>query len=292
MLPDWYYKYKIFIDKSIEKFLINLLKQEKNSWLKNFKEAIFYSVKWGKRIRSILALEFYLIFSWKNFNELKENENIIKFFIAIELLHAYSLIHDDLPSMDNDEYRRWELTVWKNFWEANAILVWDFLNSLSFELLAEIWDIELIKYFWKSVWINWMIWWQVLDLYFEKNLEKLNLEKLIEIHNKKTWALIEFSIVGAIILTWKKIDLKKYKNFAQKIWLLFQIKDDLLDVEWNFEETWKSVWWEKKWFVYFLWLEKTKKFLEKIFFEIKEIQTEINSEKINFLINYIKNRKK
>jgi geranylgeranyl pyrophosphate synthase len=195
--------------------------------------------------------------------------------------------------MDNDEYRRGELTVWKKFWEDTAILVWDFLNSLSFELLAEIWNIELIKYFWKSVWIKWMIWGQVLDLYYEKNFKNLNLEQLIEIHNKKTWALIEFSIVWAIILAWyKEENLKEYKNFAQEIWFLFQIKDDLLDIEWTFQETWKSVWWEKKWFVYFLWLEKTKKFSENIIMELRNMQKKLNSKKIDFLINYIKNRKK
>jgi len=304
MLPTWYNTYKELIDNSIKNYLENYLNTEKNPWFKEFKKAVIYATKWGKRIRSILALEFFLIFSKiplsksfpqkeKDFLWLTTNDNIIKFCIAIELLHAYSLAHDDLPAMDNDIYRRWELTTWKKFWEANAILVWDLLNSLAFEILAEIWNSKLIKLFWKAVNLNWMIWWQVLDLYYEKNPEKLTLENLIEIHNKKTWALIKFSIIGWILLSWYSWNLEKYKEFWEKIGLAFQIKDDLLDEIGNFEETGKSVWdSEQKGFVYFMWIEKTKKYLEKLIYDCKEIIKDLNSEKLNFLVDYIANRKK
>jgi len=292
MLPTWYNTYKNLIDNSIKNYLKNYLDTEKNPWFKKFKEAILYATKWGKRIRSILALEFYLIFSKKNFEDIKENDDIIKLCIAIELLHAYSLVHDDLPAMDNDIYRRWELTTWKKYGEANAILVWDLLNSLAFELLSEIWNNKLIKLFWEAVNLNWMIWGQVLDLYYEKNPDKLSLENLIEIHNKKTWALIKFSIISWILLSWYNWDLEKYKNFWEKIGLAFQVKDDLLDVEGNFEETGKSVGdWEEKWFVYFMWIEKTKNYLKELTSDCKKSIKDLNSEKLNFLINYIVNRK-
>jgi geranylgeranyl diphosphate synthase type II len=210
-----------------------------------------------KRIRSILAIEFYLIFSWKKFRDLSFDNDIIKLCIAIELLHSYSLVHDDLPAMDNDIYRRWQLTVWKKFWETNAVLVWDLLNSMSYEIISSIKNSQILSnYFWKAISIKWMIWWQVLDLFYEKNPDKLTLKNLIEVHNKKTGALIEFSIISWILLA--RLDLKnnikKFFEFWRKIWLAFQIKDDLLDVEWSFKETWKSVWdWENKWFVYFMW---------------------------------------
>lgn len=302
MLPNWYSDYKNLIDNSVENYLINHFNSEKNSWLDIIKESTIYSCKWWKRIRSILALEFYLIFSWKKIEDLKISSNIIKFCIALELLHAYSLIHDDLPSIDNDEYRRWELTTWKKYWEANAIFIWDLLNSLSFELLSEIWNINIIKYFWEAVWIKWMLWWQVLDLFYEQNRDKLSLENLLEVHNKKTWELIKISVLWWIILanhtqspliSGEELLVKKFWDFWEKIWLAFQVKDDLLDVEWTLEETGKSVWdWEEKWFVYFLWLEKTKNYLNNLISDCKNIIWDLKSEKLDFLVEYIWNRKK
>jgi len=302
MLPNWYIEYKKLIDNSVKNYLTEYFKSEENSGLNIIKDASIYACNWWKRIRSILALEFYLIFSWKSINEININDNIIKFCIALELLHWYSLVHDDLPSMDNDDYRRWELTVWKRFWEANAVLVGDLLNSLSFEVISEIWDISLIKYFGKAVWINWMLGWQVLDLYYENNPKKLNLENLLEVHNKKTWALIEISILWWIIIAnlWSDKDNKKnksevlkYKEFWEKIWLAFQVKDDLLDVEWTKEETGKSVWdWEEKGFVYFLWLEKTHNYLNNLIKDSEDIILDLNSEKLNFIVKYIWKRKK
>lgn len=297
MLPIWYWIYKELIERSINNYLIGHFSDESNVWLEIIKEATFYAVKWWKRIRPILAIEFYLIFSWKNISDIKENDPIIKFCIALELLHAYSLVHDDLPAMDNDEYRRGQLTTWKKFWEANWVLAWDLLNSLAFEILSEFNNVEIINLFWKSVWIKWMLWGQVLDLYYEYNPEKLTLENLIEVHNRKTWALIEISIIWGILLSnnTQKVNkdiLTKYSSFWKKIWLAFQIKDDLLDVEWSFEETGKSVWWENKWFVYFMWLDETKKYLNDLINDCSELIKEINSDKIEFLVWYIWNRKK
>ena len=311
LLPYWYTDYKNLVDKSINNYLIDYFKTEENKWLNTIKEATVYATKWWKRIRSILALEFFIIFNKPHTNpllkgegtkRLSENDNIIKFCLALEFLHAYSLIHDDLPSMDNDTLRRWEETTWKKFWEANAILVWDLLNSLAFEIISEIGDSKLTKLFWQAVWLKWMLWWQVLDIFYEENPDNLTLENLKEVHDKKTWALIEISIVWAIMLTSSQTFpqgdgiatkiLDKYKDFWEKIGLAFQVKDDLLDVEWTFEETGKSVWWEEKGFVYFLWLEKTKQYLNDLINDCFKITKELNSEKLEFLIKYIWNRKK
>ncbi len=91
-----------------------------------------------KKIRAIFALEFYLVLSWKKISEIWNNDDIIKFCLALEFVHAYSLVHDDLPCIDNDDIRRSEPTVWKKFSENDAVLVWDLLNTLSFELLSDI----------------------------------------------------------------------------------------------------------------------------------------------------------
>ncbi len=301
MLPNWYIEYKKLIDDSVKNYLTKYFKSEKNPWLNIIKQASLYATKWWKRIRSILALLFYLEFliphsissKGREVKQLWLDDDIIKFCVALELLHAYSLVHDDLPAMDNDILRRWEETTWKKFGETNAILVGDLLNSLAFELLADIWNIEIIKNFWKAVNLNWMLWWQVLDIFYENDPEKLTLENLIDTHNKKTWALIIISIIWWIILSWYKWDFEKYEVFWKKIWLAFQIKDDLLDVEWTKQETGKSVGdWEQKGFVYFLWLEKTHKYLDDLIYECKQIIKELDSEKLDFLINYIANRKK
>lgn len=297
MLPNWYNTYKNLIDNSVEKFLVEYFKSEKNPALETIKDGTLYACKWWKRVRSILALEFFNIFSWKNS---LEDKDTIKFCIAIELLHSYSLVHDDLPAMDNDILRRWESTTWKKYGETNAILVWDLLNSLSFELLSEIWNTTIIKYFWKAVWLNGMLWWQVLDLFYEKNPEELTLEYLIETHNKKTGALIKISILWALILANKerkekkltKSEIEKYEIFAEKLGLAFQIKDDILDVEWTKGETGKSIWWEEKWFVYFLGLEKSKKYLQDLLADCREIIGDLGSEKLEFLVDYIWNRKR
>lgn len=307
MLPNWYNEYKEKIDKSILEYLdLYFEKNKVNFWLplkwnsdkilEDFSESIYYASKWGKRIRAIFTLEFFLMISQKKIEEITFNDDIIKLCIAIEFLHSYSLVHDDLPAMDNDIYRRWELTTWKKYWETNGILVGDLLNSLSFEVLwsiqnKEIW-IELIKKFWQTVWFYWLIWWQVLDLYYEKNSNEVNIEKLVEMHNRKTWALITFSIIWWILLWWYTWNLQKYLDFSKKIWLAFQVKDDLLDVEWTFEETGKSVWWEKKWFVHLIWIEKSKKYLENLITDCLENIRDLNSEKLNFLVEYIGNRKK
>lgn len=301
MLPSWYNEYKQKIEDSIKDYLDNYFLENKNDILNDFKESIYYSVSWWKRIRSILALEFYLLFSNKTLVDLDleskdEIHDIIKFCIALEFLHSYSLVHDDLPAMDNDDYRRWELTTWKKYWEANWVLVWDLLNSLAFEILSELKDqivwIKLIKRFGNSVWLYGMIWWQILDLYYEKNNKDLTLEKLIEVHNKKTWALIEFSVYWGILLSGFKWNLEKYLDFWKKIWLAFQVKDDLLDVEWTKEETWKSVWWEKKWFVYFIWIEKTKNYLNELVDICLDTIKILKSQKLEFLVSYIRDRKK
>jgi len=295
MLPEWYNDYKKIIDESIIKYLDwYFTNWSESEWLTEFKEAVYYSVKWWKRIRSILALEFYLIFTWKNINDLKLEDDIIMHCISLELMHWYSLVHDDLPCMDNDELRRWELTVWKKYWETNATLVWDLLNSMSFEILANLSDnidIKMILWlFWRSVWFYWMIWWQVLDSYYEKNSNSNSLEKIMDVHNRKTWALIEASIVWWIIISEKFDNMEKYIDFWKKIWLAFQIKDDLLDVEWTFEDTGKSVWGEKKWFVHFMWIEKTRKYLDDLIIESKIIINDLDSDKLIFLVNYVSSR--
>jgi geranylgeranyl diphosphate synthase type II len=247
MLPNWYREYRDFIENTIFIYLDKYLdKKTSNQWLEVFREAMFYANQWWKKIRSLLALEFYLSLTWKDLSDIKEDDDILKVLVSIELLHAYSLVHDDLPCMDNDKYRRWLKTCWKKYWEYNAVLTGDLLNSLAFEILSDMDDsehaIEIIKLLSSHIWFSWMIGGQVSDMYFEEEVQKLWYTDLIELHNKKTWMLIKASVLCWVIVSDKSHKQDEFINFGTKLWLAFQIKDDLLDVEWTFEETGKSVW--------------------------------------------------
>lgn len=104
--PVWYQEYKNFIELSIKKYLETYFAIPQKYPLESYKEIVQYAFLGGKKLRAILALEFYLQLSGKNFSEIKHDDDIIRLCIAIEAVHAYSLVHDDLPCMDNDELRR------------------------------------------------------------------------------------------------------------------------------------------------------------------------------------------
>ena len=296
MLPNWYSEYKNLIEHSLNKYLKDYFKNNTSEVLKSFEDIIIYSTRWGKKIRSILALEFYLSFTSKNLKEINLDDDIIKYCIALEIVHAFSLIHDDLPCMDNDTLRRWELTVWKKYWEANAVLAGDLLNTLAFEILSELSNPkasqQLSKLLSHAIWLYGMVWWQVEDIYFEHNEEKLTKELLEKLHNKKTWALIESSVLWGIILAEKQWEIDNYSSFWKKLGLAFQIKDDLLDVEWSAEEVGKSVWGEQKWFVHFVWLEQAKTDLNNLINNCLHAVKNLDSEKLDFIVHYIGERKK
>lgn len=297
MLPEWYNEYKDFVESTITHKLNTYFSKKWDSNIhSDFIEIIKYALVWWKKLRAILALETYLSIANKSLNQINIDDDICNFIVALECVHAYSLIHDDLPAMDNDELRRWIPTVWKKYGEYNAILAWDLLNTFTFELLSDIKNPLLsqkcTRLISTSVWHYWMIGGQVEDLYFEKNIHNLNISTLENIHHKKTWALISASIIGGAILSEKSFDYEEMKEFWKNIWLAFQIRDDILDEIGTVEETGKSIWWEKKGFVYFLWLEKSEKLLEQILQKSKATAKKFNSEKINFLVDYIGSRKK
>lgn len=301
MLPNWYKKYKNFIEDNIENYLDKYFeKNKKNSnALQNFEEVVRYSVKWGKKIRAILALEFYLLLSHKKLENLDKNSDILKVCLALEFVHAYSLLQDDMPCMDNDVLRRGQPTVWSKYWEYNAMLASDVLNTLSYEILSEIKNkniaIQMTKILSKATGFYWMIWGQIEDLYFEENPEELNQKRLLSLHKKKTGKLIKASVKMWIIMSWNTKYLKPFSAFWEKLWLAFQIKDDILDVEGTSKETGKSVWewiYEKKWFIFFEWLKKSKQKLRDLINSCLEISKVLKSEKLEFITEYVGNRKK
>jgi len=183
----------------------------------------------GKRLRPLLV--------YATGNALEAAiENLDSAAIAVELMHCYSLVHDDLPAMDNDDLRRGQPTCHKAFNEATAILVGDALQSLAFSVLN---DINMVKVLAKAVGSLGMAGGQDLDLEAEGNT--LNLYALEQMHRLKTGALIEASIeLSGLAANCDMTTLAILKQFAQHLGLAFQIQDDILDVEGNTQNLGKT----------------------------------------------------
>lgn len=200
---------------------------------KNFKdsklvEAMRYSaLSGGKRVRPFLLMNTAKIFG---VNEKKS----LTAATALELIHTYSLVHDDLPAMDDDDLRRGKPTCHKKFDEATAILAGDALLTYAFEILAteKGYDsktkVELISILAKASGFNGMAGGQMIDL--ELQGKKIGREKLLKLHSLKTGALFVASIeMGAAIGGATATQKKNLLNFAKNFGLAFQLKDDLLD---------------------------------------------------------------
>jgi len=161
---------------------------------------------------------------------------------AIELLHTYSLIHDDLPAMDDSPLRRGKPTLHVEFDEVTAILVGDALNTYSFEVLSnapfsDYTRVQLIRELASNGGLNGMVLGQAIDCYFEN--QPLSIEDVKILHTNKTAKLIAASLkMGAIIVGEEKLADKLY-DFGIKLGLLFQIQDDILDVTLSSEEAGK-----------------------------------------------------
>ena len=181
----------------------------------------------GKRFRPMLLL------SVVKSNKPLLIENALKVALAVEFLHTYSLIHDDLPSMDNSDLRRGFTTLHKKYDEVTAILVGDALNTEAFNLIANASlsndiKIDLIKCLSSNGGIDGMIIGQAIDCYFEN--QKLELNQLEFLHIHKTAKLIAASLkMGAIICEYDLQTQEKLFNFGINLGLLFQIQDDIID---------------------------------------------------------------
>ena len=219
-------EYSHLINNALESYLET---NDENSRLVN--EAMQYSTfAGGKRLRPVLLLATYKLFK-------DDMTNALPFAAAIEMIHTYSLIHDDLPAMDDDDYRRGKLTNHKVFGEGIAILAGDGLLNKAYEvLLSEIVEsnnpvivAKAAKVIGDAAGVKGMIGGQVADIVSED--QEITAEALDYIHAHKTGALIEASMVsGAILAGAQPQDIKKIKQVGKNLGLAFQIKDDVLDI--------------------------------------------------------------
>lgn len=250
----------------------------------------------GKRIRPVLIISTYELFR-------NDIEKTFPFAVAMEMIHTFSLIHDDLPGIDNDDYRRGKLTNHKKFNEATAILAGDSLLNNAYNLIIkdmltnkEDSNIKLQALNELSNGIDRMIAGEYVDTEFEgKEISSNYLEYM---HENKTGALIKASVrIGAILAGASNEDIEKLSKYADKIGLAFQIQDDILSEIGDEKELGKPVGNDRErckcTYVTKYGLEKSKQMLSNITNEAVEIiNTYNNGEFLKELALYIANRNK
>lgn len=201
-------------------------------------DAMRYACIGGKRIRAFLVMESARLFGI-------EDAAALPAAAAVEALHAYSLVHDDLPAMDDDDLRRGLPTVHVQWSEATAILAGDALQSLAFGLLTD--DrigvpetrMLLLQGFAEAVGARGMVWGQALDIAAETAIAPPDLVAIKRMQQAKTGALIQFSATAGAVLAGQ--DPEPLAEYARNLGLAFQIQDDILDVTGNEAETGKRI---------------------------------------------------
>lgn len=231
---------KELVDRALDQYFVNpVLKRGEDGYFDTIVKAIRYSLlNGGKRIRPILCIASFEAVGGKG-------DGILPFACALEMIHTYSLIHDDLPAIDNDDYRRGKLTCHKVFGEAIGILAGDALLTEAFKLMTEPSShearviLEIVNEVAQAAGIFGMIGGQVLDVESEgKSIDPLT---LLAIHQNKTGALIRASVRTGVKLAGGSPEvLQAFTTYGEKVGLAFQIVDDILNVEGDKERLGKN----------------------------------------------------
>ncbi|WP_336016717.1 polyprenyl synthetase family protein [Fusobacterium polymorphum] len=294
--------FQVYLKEKTDFFETELKKELKElSYPETIAKGMEYAVlNGGKRLRPFLLFTTLELL----------NENIskgVKSAIALEMIHSYSLVHDDLPALDNDDYRRGKLTTHKVFGEAEGILIGDSLLTYAFYVLSQknlefLSSEQIVKIISKTseyAGINGMIGGQMIDI--ESENRKIDLETLKYIHSHKTGKLIKLPIeIACIIANVEKDKREVLEEYADLIGIAFQVKDDILDVEGTFEELGKPVGSDidlhKATYPSILGMEESKKILNDTIEKAKEIiKNKFGEKKGEILISladFIKNRNK
>ena len=259
----------------------------------------------GKRLRPVFMVETYRLFS----GEKEINAQLEAFLSAMEMIHTYSLVHDDLPAMDNDEYRRGRKTTWAVYGDAMGILAGDSLLNFAFETAARAFDdcqdkeayqrvARAMKVLAENAGIYGMIGGQVADVLAEKQGGSLSEEEILYVHTHKTGALIEASmLIGAILAKAPERTLEALSKCAMDIGVAFQIQDDILDVTGDSKELGKNVGSDaangKQTYVTIHGLEYAQKEVERLSEEAVQIIKNLpgDSEFLEELVEYLIHRR-
>ena len=290
------------LGKIIDKTLLSYLKKKKISQKRLSDSLLYSSLGSGKRLRAFMLIE-----TAKAFGSLEPSNDTLIIATALELIHTYSLIHDDLPCMDNSSLRRGKKTSHIEFDEATAILLGDGLQSLAFEMISshdlgfqnDV-KLKIISELSRSIGFNGMVGGQMMDLVSEGRYNKLSPDEkyITQTQKLKTGALIIFSLKAGGIIGGANIEeLKVLEKFGEKIGLAFQIVDDILDCTSSEGILGKSVDADlksgKMTFVTLLGLEQSKLKVRKLIEEAKKEISKIpkNTEKLMMLAEFVEYRK-
>ena len=279
---------RVRIDRTLEAYLPTVMTVPER-----LHEAMRYSLfAGGKRIRPILAIAAFEAVSGNK--QPSEVDSILPAVSSIELIHTYSLIHDDLPAMDNDDYRRGQLTSHKKFGEAAAILSGDALLSAAFALLS---DRHLNRTIPPDILLSvlqeaalaagslGMVGGQFVDIESESMMrsQTVSEETLRYVHSHKTGALIRAAVrIGAILGKAGPEALSSITTYGEKVGLAFQVADDILDLEGTEKETGKRVRKDnahrKLTYPIVVGLEKSKRIADQLIREAVEALTDFGPE--------------
>ena len=290
------------IGKEIDEKLLSFLKKNKITQKRLIDAFIYSTIGSGKRIRAYLLVEAFRLF-----DNLKFYNDALIVAASLELIHTYSLIHDDLPSMDNSLLRRGKKTCHIKYDEATAILLGDGLQSLAFEIITnnestldDRTKVNICNKLAQAIGFKGMVAGQMMDLISEGRYDKFIPDKkfIIQTQRLKTGALIDFSLqAGGIIGGAKKSELEILSGFGKRIGLAFQIVDDILDATSNEEDLGKTTDLDSKQgkfnFVTLLGLEKSRKKVEDLIIQAKsELEKfSVNTENLMKIAEFVETRK-
>ena len=286
--------------KVVENSLRELLGNYRGKYPEKLAEAMEYAVmNGGKRIRPILM---YMICDLFEKNNCESYDKIKEIAAALEFIHCYSLVHDDLPAMDNDDYRRGKLTVHKKYNEAIGVLVGDALLTEAFGIIANsksLGDknkIEIISRLSEYAGFFGMVGGQFADI--ESEHKKVEIDTLKYIHAHKTGKLLIAAIeLPMIALNIENEKYQKMVEYSKLLGIAFQIKDDILDIEGDFEEIGKKsndVENEKTTYPSIFGLDESKRLLQEYLEKARKIIVDdFNGNQLFLeLTDYFGNRKK
>ncbi|KXB61011.1 putative geranyltranstransferase [Leptotrichia wadei] len=286
--------------KIVKDSLIELLENYRGKYPEKLAEAMEYAVmNGGKRIRPILM---YMICDLFEKNNCESYDKIKEIANALEFIHCYSLVHDDLPAMDNDDYRRGKLTVHKKYNEAIGVLVGDVLLTEAFGIIANSKSlgnknkIEIISKLSEYAGFFGMVGGQFVDM--ESENKKVEIDTLKYIHAHKTGKLLTAAIeLPMIALDIEGEKREKMVEYSKLLGIAFQIKDDILDIEGDFEEIGKKsndVENEKTTYPSIFGLDESKRLLQEYLEKARKIIIDdFNGNQLFLkLTDYFGNRKK
>ena len=290
------------IGKEIDEKLLSFVKKNKITQKRLIDAFIYSTIGSGKRIRAYLLVEAFRLF-----DNIKFYDDALSIAASLELIHTYSLIHDDLPSMDNSLLRRGKKTCHIKYDEATAILLGDGLQSLAFEIITnneltldDRIKVNICNKLAQAIGFKGMVAGQMMDLISEGRYNKFIPDKkfIIQTQRLKTGALIDFSLqAGGIIGGAKKSELEILSGFGKRIGLAFQIVDDILDATSNEEDLGKTTDLDSKQgkvnFVTLLGLEKSRKKVEDLIIQAKsELEKfPVNTENLMIIAEFVETRK-